>query len=144
MGGTTIDHARDLFRAVASIYSACFDDDDGGAVAILSSLANDEYVQKFVKCTYLAKIEAMSDHMRKIMQALWADPEGPHKNMKAILKGYGTISGRNNTSNSRLESNIPPHERSPQGYAENKKLAAWVITQRTQYKLFKASKKSCI
>ena len=48
MGATTIDHARDLFRAVASIYSACFD--GGGAAAILSSLANGEEFQKFVKC----------------------------------------------------------------------------------------------
>jgi len=66
MGATTIDHARDLFRVVASIYSACFDDDDGGAAAIPSlSLTNDEDVKKFVKCKSLAKIEAMSDYMKE-------------------------------------------------------------------------------
>ena len=48
MGAITIEHARDLFRVVASVYFACFD--DGGAAAILFSLANDEDVQKFAKC----------------------------------------------------------------------------------------------
>ena len=67
MGDTTIDHVRDLFRAVASIYSACFD--DGGADAILFARENDEEVQKFLKCKSLAKSEVMSDHMK----ALWAD-----------------------------------------------------------------------
>ena len=61
--------AQDLFRAVASVYSACFDVYDDGAAAILYSLANDEDVQKFVKCKSLAQVEAMSDHMK----VLWTD-----------------------------------------------------------------------
>ena len=40
MGATAIKHAQDLFRVVASVYSADYDDSD--AATILFSLANDE------------------------------------------------------------------------------------------------------
>jgi len=123
-----------------------------------------------VNCTSLAKIEAMSDHMKrlwadpegpskdmkaywadpegpyknvwKLIEAHWADPEGPYKNMKAIMKElWDDLWAEQRNQLADFKKQFH-YTNVLQQYAENMPLGLWVNNQRSLYKLLKANKLS--